>query len=145
MPMIITAVLIVAALCGCGRSGVKVSGAVMLDSVPLENGWAEFTPKDLANGPNAGAIIKQGRYSIEPTGNVSPGDFVVQIHSWRLTGKKMDGGGGLLVDEIDTKSFSMDRTSSPLVCQLKTGVNKVDFELASSHANPSSRNAKNKQ
>ena len=143
--MITTAVLVVAALCGCGKSGVKVSGAVTLDAVPLENGWAEFTPEDLANGPNAGAIIKQGRFSIEPTGNISPGDFVVQIHAWRLTKKKMDGGGGLLVDEIDTKSFSKDRTNSPLVCQLKTGVNKVDFELASSHASPSSRTAKNKQ
>ncbi len=77
-----------ALLSGCGGSDVGrvgVSGTVTLDGQPLESGAILFLPKGA--GPSAGTQIENGRFSIARGDGPSPGDYRVEIRSFRGTGR----------------------------------------------------------
>ncbi len=77
-----------ALLPGCGRYDVDrvgVSGAVTLDGQPLESGAILFLPHGA--GPSAGAQIENSRFSIARSNGPSPGDYRVEIRSFRDTGR----------------------------------------------------------
>jgi hypothetical protein len=71
-------------LLGCGDGSgkvVEVSGTVLMDGVPLEEGDILFEAPDLSSTPGGGKIEK-GKYRIK----VSPGPKKVKITASRSTG-----------------------------------------------------------
>ncbi len=71
-------------LLGCGPDvvikGAPVTGKVMLDGAPLDQGSVAFTP---AAGGDGGSIatVTAGSYSLPPENGLPPGRYVVRINS----------------------------------------------------------------
>jgi len=66
-------------LTGCGPVAaplLPVSGTVVLDGVPLEDGQLTFRPVDPHAAPRA-AAIRQGRYEVR----LPPGRMIVEAHA----------------------------------------------------------------
>lgn len=72
-------------LTGCGsRNGLmEISGSVTCDGKPVQNGTVNFLPAD-GNGPTAGAIVSDGRYSVK----LSPGKKQVRIEAFKVVGQR---------------------------------------------------------
>jgi hypothetical protein len=91
-------VVIVVAVVGSGcssRSGrAAVRGTVNVNSQPLEAGDISFVPLSPDQGLSAGAPIVQGAYNIRADKGPLPGEYKVQIHAFRGTGKKTWDGMG---------------------------------------------------
>lgn len=93
-----------AMLSGCGGADIDrvgVSGTVTLDGQPLENGSILFLPK--GEGPSAGTQIENGRFAIAPSDGPSPGNYRVEIRSFRGTGQMIpdDDLPGQMVERRD--------------------------------------------
>jgi len=83
-----------ALLPGCGGSDVDrvgVSGTVTLDGRPLESGAILLRPKGA--DPSAGTQIEGGRFTIARRDGPSPGDYRVDIRSFRDTGRMIPDDG----------------------------------------------------
>jgi hypothetical protein len=107
------------------RSGPIVTGIVRLDGQLLPKGWIRFVPDDGTTGPDGGAAIRQGKYSI-PKG-LALGKYKVEIQGMRVVpNKKMrDSVFGSLVDAeepIVFEEFNRIREVGP-------GRNTHDFDL----------------
>ena len=74
-------------LAGCGGDKTPekftVAGTVTLDETPIEKGTISFLPAD-GNGPTAGAVIQNGRYSAE----VPAGSKKVSIQAPKVVGQR---------------------------------------------------------
>src|SRR5215510_3955324 len=51
-------------LSGCASSDVSISGTVKLDGKPLADGDIQFIPTPGTSGPDAGAVITDGKYKV---------------------------------------------------------------------------------
>ena len=87
------AVTMAAAGCG-GASRAGVSGTVTVNGQPLEAGDISFAPVAPQGGPTAGAAIVRGRYKVSAEQGLLPGEYKVQVHAFRGTGKKTWDGMG---------------------------------------------------
>ncbi len=70
---------------GCGRNGperVVVSGSVTYRGKPLE-GLIRFVPAKGTRAPVSGALVKDGKYTIDGKGGVPVGTHRVEISSYR--------------------------------------------------------------
>lgn len=117
---------------GCGSSGpqrASVSGTVLLDGQPFEEGSINFIPLDGA-GPTAGAPISNGEYRIERNVGVMVGKNKVEVRGNRKTGKQVSRMGSL-VDELVEAVPPEYNTSSTLVRDVVPGHNALDFEVPS--------------
>jgi hypothetical protein len=86
---------IIAAMSGCGTSSrAAIKGTVSVNGQPLESGDISFSPVSSHGGPTAGAAIARGGYNIPAEQGLLPGDYKVQIHAFRGTGKKTWDGMG---------------------------------------------------
>jgi hypothetical protein len=112
-------------LFGCSQSEPSVSGTVRLDGQPLPKGWIRFVPDEGTTGPDGGARIREGRYSI-PQG-LAAGKYKVEIQGMRIVpNKKMrDSVFGNLVDAEESIVFA----ESPGPRLVSSGGNTHDFEL----------------
>lgn len=131
----------VAALAGClpnnGPVRVSVSGMVQVNGQPLETGSINFLPDSSAGtlGPDAGAEIKNGEYSIPAEKGLVAGQYQVMIRSFQATGQKIRAGSGsadpeALVDEIAQIIPERYNTSTELKYEVHDGDNEhADFEL----------------
>jgi len=80
---------------GCGRGArIAVKGTVAVNGQPLDSGDISFAPLSPGGGPTAGAEIRRGAFSIPSEQGLLPGDYKVQIHAFRGTGKKTWDGMG---------------------------------------------------
>lgn len=68
-----------AAGCG-GTTGKAASGTVTWDGTPLDQGMIEFVPTQAGALP-AGAVIRDGHYSLPGSSGLAPGTYQVRIHS----------------------------------------------------------------
>jgi hypothetical protein len=120
---------------GCGPTSddinrQPVSGAVTLDKKPLTQGSITFTP--LADGPSAGGMIDQGRYSIARADGPAPGSYRVTIVAMQPTGRKLpdpEGPPGSLAEELQNIVPPRYNTKSELKVEVKEGGNTFDFDL----------------
>src|SRR5262245_11981177 len=91
----IVATIIVAFTAGCGRSSrIAVRGTVAVNGQPLEAGDISCMPITPSVGPTAGAAIARGAYNVPADQGLLPGEYKVQIHAFRGTGKKTWDGMG---------------------------------------------------
>jgi hypothetical protein len=125
---------LVIGLAGCGAGGPKrygVTGMVMFQGKPLNQGSITFLPDDPQLGASGGALIKDGQYSIPAKQGLLPGRYKVSIGS--ADPKKvadpdeMPGAPGpVYKDRIPAKY----NTSTTLTAEVQAdGKNQFDFEL----------------
>src|SRR6476660_8045200 len=88
-------VMVVTMAAACSRtSRLGISGTVSVNGQPLEAGDISFAPVAPQGGPTAGAPIARGRYRVPAEQGLLPGEYKVQIHAFRGTGKKTWDGMG---------------------------------------------------
>jgi hypothetical protein len=77
------AVLLMAALCGCGEANPlgrrAISGTVTFQGQLLDYGAIRFEPTGGENPVEAGAVITQGKYQIAEAQGLPPGSYKVWI------------------------------------------------------------------
>jgi hypothetical protein len=135
----------VAAWSGCGKSSrIAVKGNVLMNGQPLESGDISFAPISPGGGPTAGAEIKRGSFHISAVQGLLPGDYKVQIHAFRSTGKKTWDGMGEpnapanqkhYVEEMEQYIPAQYNDATELKATIAAGkTNAVDFDLTISPA-----------
>ncbi|MDB5387205.1 MAG: hypothetical protein JWM11_2851, partial [Planctomycetaceae bacterium] len=79
-------------LAGCGPSGptrAAVSGEVMFDNEPIDDGTIVFIPVDTTHGAPTGGRIKDGMYSLAAKDGPVVGTHKIEITANRKTGEKI--------------------------------------------------------
>ena len=71
-------------LVGCGGNPLNrqpISGQISLGGAPLDQGSIEFRPVQRKGTVSSGAVIRDGKYSIETEKGLPPGKYRVMIFS----------------------------------------------------------------
>ena len=77
------------AIAGCGETGrMMVSGNVMIDKKPVDRGLITFESVSDPGKPT-GASIANGKFAIDKSRGLHPGDYRVILQAQRRTGKKI--------------------------------------------------------
>jgi hypothetical protein len=135
----LTLVTLVVAGCDGGSDGLPreaVSGAITLDGQPLAEGSIQMIPIDPKEGRPGGAIIKDGKYSIDRGQGLVPGQYNVVISSIDATSVSAPAGGppGPVAASDKPKNLIPPEynTRSALTIEVKSGSpNTFPFELKS--------------
>jgi hypothetical protein len=119
---------------GCNKDNRgAVSGQVTLDGVPLESGSIAFIPIEGTASPSAGATVEKGAYAIPVALGPMPGNFRVEIHSPKKTGKKSLASSpappNTWIEESIEAVPEKYNKQSKLRAEVKPGSNTFDFEL----------------
>ena len=119
---------------GCGHSGpqrYEVSGSVSFAGEKIPEGAIAFTPIGDTKGPRVGGNIQQGQYHIARNGGPVAGRHRVEITCIGKTGRKIDLGGGRMVDQTDNVlPAKYSGETSELVAEIQpSGKNVFDFDL----------------
>ena len=74
-------------LAGCrGRNETaEVAGVVTFGGKPLAEGLVTFLPAAGTSGPEFSGTVAEGKYRVPI--RVLPGDYRVEVHAWRKTGR----------------------------------------------------------
>jgi hypothetical protein len=85
---------------GCSDGRVRVSGSVLFEGKPLEEGFVSFEPAD-GMGPTTGGMIAGGKYDLTGDARAIAGEKIVRIIGSRRTGRKIPAPSppGAMVDE----------------------------------------------
>lgn len=124
-------------LSGCSNKKdldrASISGTVMFDEQPIEQGTIEFIATGDTSAPSSGGTISNGQYEVTEKGPV-PGRYKVQIQARRKTGKMVSAGpqtGGAQVEEVEQFIPTQYNSQTTLEVEIKPGSNKQDFQLKS--------------
>jgi hypothetical protein len=119
---------------GCGSQEHLLEGSVTFDGQPVEKGSITLEPAD-GVGPAAGGTIAGGRFKVDSTSGLAPGNKIVRISAVRATGKKIEAGPpeppGAKVDEVQQFIPAKYNDRSALTVQFDGGHKKQDFDLKS--------------
>ena len=124
----------VVSLAGCspGEQRQSIEGAITLDGQPLQVGNITFQPESGTHGPNAGAAIDAGKYSIAAKGGTFAGRFRVEITSTRPSGRMITDRDGTMVPGQEQFLPKKYNAESELHAEVKPGeLNHFNFELTS--------------
>ncbi len=128
------AVMVLAALAGCGGSGrPTVHGQVTFDGEPVAEGTISFEPAD-GIGPTTGGSIAGGKYRLSGEAAPVPGKKRVRISAGRKTGRSIPAGEpfppDVMVEETERYIPDIYNTRSTLTCEVTAkGPNQFDFHL----------------
>jgi hypothetical protein len=102
-----------------------VTGSVRVDGQLLQKGWIRFVPDENTRGPDSGAAIRQGKYSISK--GLRAGKYTVEMHALRpIPGKKTrDAVFADLVDAEEPITFA----EFDAIREVGPGSNTHDFNL----------------
>jgi hypothetical protein len=131
------ALVAIAMLCGCGRSGPErfaVSGQVTLDGAPLPDGEIVFTPNDATAGPTSVGHIENGAYDIPAERGPIAGNYSVAITAERPTGRKVraDILGEATTDQYEQYIPDAYNARTTLTAEIADDRDDLDFALSSS-------------
>lgn len=114
---------------GCGNADrATVSGRVSVQGRPLAEGVVTFRPGLKTPGPEFSGDITGGEYHVEK--DVLPGQYTVEVRSWKKTGRIVKSPFGTDTEEI--VNAIPERYWGPqteLSVELQPGSNRADFEL----------------
>jgi hypothetical protein len=113
-----------------GGSEPRVTGTVLLDGQPLDNGKIELIPLKGTPGPGGGGgINEKGEYEIKR--GLRPGKYRVEIRSTRTLPRKVPNPfvPYELVDEEAPVIPEEYNTNSSLIREVGPGSNVLDFDL----------------
>lgn len=122
-------------LSGCGGTESSIWGTVNLDGKPVADGAIRFIPMEGTRGPDAGAVIRDGKYKVVVK-ELASGKYRVSIRGYKpgprvepdpLAGPPIKG-----TEQIVPKKYQDE--GSELVKELTMGVNRLDFDLVTSEA-----------
>jgi hypothetical protein len=114
---------------GCSGGAATVTGEVTYDGTSVQSGAVTFIPVGNDKAKKVGGQIVDGKYTIEPTAELAPGSYKVEIHWRKPTGKKYKSDSGEYdVTEEGLPAKYHDKTT--LTAEVKSGVNVIDFKLA---------------
>ncbi|MCC9605869.1 hypothetical protein LOC68_20760 [Blastopirellula sp. JC732] len=122
--------VLMAALVGCGKSDgmIKVTGNVMFNGEPVENGSISFTPVD-GRGSSGGGLIENGQIV---RGKSSPGNIAVQIYANKTVEKKNptreEIERGITSDQVQILPATYNRQSK-LRITISDSERHFDFDL----------------
>jgi hypothetical protein len=112
---------------------------VTIDGAPLPDGSIDFIPVDARAAQPAGARIDQGEYAIAADQGLLPGEYRVQIHAERSTGKKIWDGMGderapagkkNMVDQLESYVPARYNSRTELKATIELGkVNECNYDL----------------
>jgi hypothetical protein len=120
-------------LAGCGgQDRHEVTGEVLLDGQPVEDGVIQFAPAD-GQGTGDGAQIANGRYRIPKEKGLAPGKYKVTIYA----GDGRSGAGDASPDSPHARTKpgkeripAEYNTRSNVVKEVtRDGPNKFDFDI----------------
>jgi hypothetical protein len=123
---------------GCGDGRVRVSGSVIFEGKPLEEGFIALLPTD-GVGPTTGGSIKDGKYDLTGEARSTTGEKIVRIVGSRKTGRKIPAGSppGAMTDEWVQCIPSLYNDQSTLRVQITPGKdNTHDFDLKPAATKP---------
>ena len=109
-----------------GPARVAVHGNVAVAGKPISNGTITFVPTDGNTGPTAGAVIKDGKYSIPIRLGPVAGLNRVEIVGIHKTGRKVPLDGNMVEEVIDV--VPAQYRTNPLKCDVKSGELNFDLE-----------------
>ena len=117
--------------CQGGPRRAGVSGEVLVDKEPLAEGTISFFPTDGNEGPEVGAAIKDGRYSIPMAQGVVIGKNKVVIRGFRKSGRQIPSlhEKGKMIDEMTRAVPAEFNDNSTLVRDIHEGQNTENFDL----------------
>ena len=111
-----------------GERRFAIAGKVAVDGQPLEFGVISFLPQD--KGRVSGAPIKDGTFSIEEAMGPTAGQYRVEIHWNKPTGKRVkDGYGEEIMDEYKEGLPSKYHKDSQLTAEVSPKQTTFDFDL----------------
>ena len=139
---IISAVLLLAAVVGCGETNAlnrqAIQGTVTLDGQPIPIGTIRFSP-ELQTGVASGGPIANGSYSIRAVDGLPPGKYLVRIYATQPDNSSEEGmPPGLATEKpgIDLIPAQYN-SSSELTCDVvDRNENRFVFDLKSGEHNP---------
>jgi hypothetical protein len=117
-------------LSGCWRSAPSVDGTVLLDGDPLPEGRIRFVPVEGTPGPDAGAVIEEGKYSV--TKGLTAGKYRVEIHGPKDSTRRKVRDALTPTELVPAAEESVPpqyNVKSQLVRTVEAGSNTLDFEL----------------
>ncbi len=122
-----------ATIAGCGGSERSaVSGKVLLDSQPVEEGTISFVPTGKSTGQPVWGKIQSGSYAIPAKEGPSNGAYRVEIRWPRKTGKKLPALAPFPESDEHVEAIpTRFNSESELTAEIKPGNNLLDFELKS--------------
>jgi hypothetical protein len=138
MIRLLSVTLAVALCLGCGKGDglnrASVEGKVSLDGAPVEQGSITFVPASGTKGPTAGGMVEKGRYSISAAKGPVVGQYSVEIHAPRKSGKKVQAPmapAGTMTDATVDAAPAQYNSKSTLKKEVKAGRNEIDFDMNS--------------
>jgi hypothetical protein len=121
----------VSLVAGCDDGRVRVSGTVLFEGKPLEEGFIALEPTD-GVGPTTGGPIRNGKYDLTGEARATTGEKIVRLVGSRKTGRKIPAGSPAegMVDEWVQCLPKEYNDRSKLRVQITPGKdNTHDFEL----------------
>ena len=115
---------------GCGKPGPSVVGTVLLDGDPLPSGRIRFVPVEGTRGPDAGAVIEEGKYSVDK--GLTLGKYRVEIHGVKESTLRKERDPILPVYLIPAAIEAVPpayNVKSQLLRAVEAGANTLDFDL----------------
>jgi hypothetical protein len=115
---------------GCGKPGPSVIGTVLLDGDPLPSGRIRFVPVEGTRGPDAGAVIEEGKYSVGK--GLTVGKYRVEIHGVKESTVRKERDPIIPVHLIPAAMEAVPtayNAKSQLIRAVEAGANTLDFDL----------------
>jgi len=111
----------------------SIEGTVTIDGQPMAEGCVRLIPDEGTSGPTAGAIISNGRFTIDGAKGTFAGRFRVEILATRPTGQStVDPVTGERVPVRAQYVPARYNAESELTAEIVAGQpNRLEFNLAS--------------
>jgi hypothetical protein len=121
---------------GCGPPTSEVKGKVTAAGQPIEAGVIAFSPLE-GEGDSITVEISAGSYSLRTIS----GKKLVQISAPVVVGKRpeFNGPGAPLVEITEESVLPKYNSASELRCELKPGLNSLDFQVETRRTTPQAR------
>ena len=121
---------------GCGGDGperVVVSGLVTFEGEPIKEGRMRFGPIKDTTAPRSGAMIVDGRYTVDAKGGVPVGTHGVEIEAVRARGnapnaREMPGMGAASIEQYIPDRYNI-KTELQLTIEPDSPSITKDFDL----------------
>jgi hypothetical protein len=118
---------------GCSSSNrAEVSGTVLLDGQPIEEGSIQFIPTEGTTGPSTGGVITKGKYYIASRDGAIVGKNRVELRSFKMSDKKIQdptAPPGTLT-AMRVQAFPPEyNEQSKVVKEIRPGSNTIDFDV----------------
>ena len=118
---------------GCWNSAPSVDGTVLLDGDPLPEGRIRFVPVEGTPGPDAGAVIDEGKYRV--TKGLTAGKYRIEILGPKESTRRKEQDpitpNELIPAAIESVPPEFN-VKSQLIRTVEAGSNTLDFDLTRS-------------